>query len=69
MSDDFDYKCVNGHDLCHGGTSAGPSCPTCERVPAKPDDDALRCEGGWLVVAGATCPLCGATENEMCGEL
>lgn len=25
-------RCVNAHDLCHGGTSA--PCPYCERTPA-----------------------------------
>ncbi len=26
------YKCVNGHDLCYGGVSAGKECPYCERI-------------------------------------
>lgn len=30
--EDADYRCVNGHDRCYGGTSAGPKCPYCERV-------------------------------------
>jgi hypothetical protein len=25
------YVCVNGHDRCFGGASAGPECPYCER--------------------------------------
>lgn len=25
------YVCVNGHDRCFGGVSAGPECPYCER--------------------------------------
>ena len=29
----YDYKCTNGHDLCHGGASAGADCPLCDRVP------------------------------------
>lgn len=24
------YICVNGHDRCYGGLSAGPECPYCE---------------------------------------
>ena len=28
---DYKYVCVNGHDLCYGGTSSGPECPYCER--------------------------------------
>lgn len=28
------YVCVNGHDRCYGGTSAGPECPYCEKRPA-----------------------------------
>lgn len=27
-----EYRCTGGHDLCYGGTSAGPECPYCERV-------------------------------------
>jgi len=30
---DGDWRCVNGHDLCYGGVSAGPDCPYCEFVP------------------------------------
>ena len=31
-----EYKCVNGHDLCHGGASAGPDCPYCEKRTSFP---------------------------------
>jgi len=30
-----EYLCVNGHDRCYGGTSAGPECPYCEIKPRK----------------------------------
>lgn len=31
-----DYRCVQGHDLCHGGTSAGPECPYCVPIIQPP---------------------------------
>lgn len=30
MPEPKDWKCTGGHDLCHGGVSAGPECPYCE---------------------------------------
>lgn len=27
---DYDYKCVNGHDLCYG--IGDPDCPYCEKI-------------------------------------
>jgi hypothetical protein len=27
-----EWRCVNGHDRCYGGVSAGPECPYCEPV-------------------------------------
>jgi len=31
MADETEYVCINGHDLCAGGFSAGSDCPYCER--------------------------------------
>ena len=33
------YKCTHGHDRCFQ-MSAGPECPTCERVATPPEREA-----------------------------
>ena len=50
--DSDDWKCVNGHDLCYGGASAGPECPYCEKV--SPSGATQRKTGGNAMTTNPT---------------
>lgn len=32
---EYRYRCVNGHNACHGGAYAGPDCPYCMKYLVK----------------------------------